>query len=148
MHSLAGEDCYGVVCMQGYRMQQQKCVPEEIPLDVTWICVIVIASVVVLVACLMCCVRMAKAGKSGDLYPCNDDKLAGNPDYPLSVVMTKDTPGDCALMGAACDPFEDVFPEGASWGCHSVSDVQLDDFSSEMLDDMLKSPVVLGEFRH
>jgi hypothetical protein len=147
MHSLPGEDCYGMVCVQGYRLQQQKCVPEEVSLDVTWICVIVIASIVVLVVCLLCCVRMAKAGRSGDSYPRKDDGSASDPDYPLSVVMSKDNPRDCALMGAACDPFEDVFPDCPSWGCHSVSDVQLDDFSSEMLDDVLKSPVVLGEFR-
>lgn len=132
MHSVAGEDCYGMSCVQGYRMlPDQTCAPVDVPLDVVWICVIVIVSFVVLIVCLLCCVKMARVSHA------KDSALSKDPQPPLPVIMRRDE------MTMGHDPYDDVFPEH-EWG----SQVQLDDYSSTMLDDhSIHSPLPFGNFR-
>lgn len=129
MHSVAGEDCYGMKCVHGYRLQDQSCVPEDISMDVVWICVTVISSFVSFVVCIFCCVRMARVSRTSESPKAAQDQPMGEGGMP--VVMEQ-------------DPFDDVFPEH-EWGCR----VQLDDYSSTMLDDdcSLHSPLPFGSFR-
>lgn len=142
MHAVAGDDCYGMSCVQGYRAQDQVCVPLDVSMDVTWICVTVILSGVALVICLLCCVRMARASNASDSAPKGNAETGLG--HPLPVVMHHRD--DTADFGGR-DPFDDVFPEH-EWGCRGISDVQLDDYSATMLDDpSLHSPLPYGQFR-
>lgn len=119
VHALAGDDCYGMVCVQGYREQNGVCIPEELPNGVLWICLVVILSGVFLVVCLLCCVYLSKTVK-------------------------KDEP-EVSVDQASDDIFDDVFPS-SEWGPQSNEQV-LDDYSVMILDDPMRSPVTFGEFR-
>lgn len=125
MHSVAGEDCYGMSCIQGYHLQGENiCVPADISMDVVWICVTIIGSFVVFIACVFFCVRMARSStKDGANTP-----LAGDGVREMPVVMRRDE------EESSQDLFDDVLPEYV-WGPHAISDVQLDDYSATILDD-------------
>lgn len=132
MHAKAREDCYGMTCVHGYRLQDQSsCVPEDISMDVVWISVIVIVCFVVFLICVFCCLRMARASRT-----CQSPKSA-------EVVQQGPSAGGGMPVMMGQDPFDDVFPEH-EWGGR----VQLDDYSSTMLDDpSLHSPLPFGNFR-
>lgn len=139
LHAEAGEDCYGMSCLPGYTAEgvgdAQTCVPEDLPLDVIWICVIAILSVVVFAVSVMLCVKFARnnSKKEEEVQP-PDHAVHG-----MAVMMDRSD---------SQDPFHDGIPERV-WGGESVDDlsrVELDDYSSMILDDPL-TPVSFGEFR-
>lgn len=139
LHAEAREDCYGMVCNAGYKVLEAgetlTCVPDELPLDVVWICVIAILSVVVLVCAIIFCVKFARSNsKKRDVVIYEDHTVHG-----MSVIMGRPQ---------GQDVFNDAIPEHV-WGAEEVMDmenVQLDDYSSMILDDPL-TPVKFGEFR-
>lgn len=139
LHAEAGEDCYGMNCLPGYAAtgagDAQTCVPEVLPLDVVWICVIAILSVVVLAVSVMLCVKFArKNSKKEEIVQPPDVRMHG-----MAVIMDR---------SESQDPFIDAIPEHV-WDRGSVVDlnrVELDDYSSMILDDPL-TPVSFGEFR-
>jgi hypothetical protein len=62
-HALAGPDCYGMACSDGYTlldMDQQECVPSAVPLDLIWVCIIVILLLIGVISCLLCLLYMGR----------------------------------------------------------------------------------------
>lgn len=137
LHAKAGDDCYGLVCNQGYAIlerpdgQPPLCIPEDIPLSVAWICVIFITVLIVFVGFILFCIHMARANRSAStdvvLNSCATDLPAFMPHTP-----------------------DELYSDGGHvWGAHDISsEVQLDDYSVNMLDDPFPlSPLAVGEFR-
>jgi len=118
-HAMAGDDCYGMICIAGYQDRGKVCVPEELPNGIFWICLVFILTGVFLVICLLYCVYLSRSG----------------------VVENTEVPMDQAKD----DIFDDVFPSN-EWGPQTNEQV-LDDYSVMILDDPMRSPVTFGEFR-
>lgn len=62
LHSLAGPDCYGMACAEGYTLlvDQQQCVPSAVSLDLVWVCIIIILALIALVSCTLCLLYMGR----------------------------------------------------------------------------------------
>jgi hypothetical protein len=62
LHALAGPDCYGMACAEGYTLlvDQQQCVPSAVSLDLIWVCIIIILALIALVSCVLCLLYMGR----------------------------------------------------------------------------------------
>ena len=92
LHAVAGEDCYGMVCIDGYVLsgpesEASSCVPFEVSVNVAWICVTVILFLSCIVSTVVCCISMARSRHETPLPtppfmpnqgPTEDDKLFGS----------------------------------------------------------------------
>lgn len=108
LHALAGPDCYGMVCAEGYTLLNgQECVPAALGLDVAWVCVSVILGLIALVSCCLCLLQMGR-------------RPACVPDVSL--------PTDSQHSG---DPFLEDDPEFKN----ILAESYLDDYARTLLDD-------------
>ena len=141
MHSVAGEDCYGMKCVTGYRFLGEACVPVEVSADVTWICVTIVLTSVAVILCLICCVRMARSSHASDPLA-KEMNVAERPPTTavMPVVMNHDGVCDLDML----DRFEDIFPEH-EWAPYGVTNIQLQDYATQHYHDhSLHSPLPHG----
>lgn len=61
LHAVAGTDCYDMSCLDGYTFQVEvkHCIPTPVTRDIVWVCVIVVMTLVIAFAALVCCVHVA-----------------------------------------------------------------------------------------
>ena len=81
-HSVAGPDCYGMSCIDGYTLLGAACVPASVSLDLVWVCVIVILSVIGLCSCILCALHM---GHRKSLAPLEPVELHTESSFPDSL---------------------------------------------------------------
>lgn len=59
-HALAGLDCYGMQCVDGFFLLEGECVPGTVPLNLVWVSVMAIGGLMVLVSCVLCALQMGR----------------------------------------------------------------------------------------
>jgi hypothetical protein len=123
-HSVAGPDCYGMSCIDGYGLLgDASCVPTTVPLDLVWVCVVVILCVIFLCSCIMCALHMGRNRKS----------LLARQDPPIRPVELTTT--DSSFPDST-DPFVDGdFDDGKEFD-DTFHRVYYDDLTRVVLDDM------------
>ena len=114
LHALAGPDCYGMLCADGYTLLvgASECAPAVLGLDVVWVCVSVIFALIGFVSCVLCILHLGQLRAAH-----RDDPAAVAPEGTESQHST--------------DPFLDDDPEFKNIlaGCY------LDDYATTLLDD-------------
>jgi len=126
-HSVAGPDCYGMSCIDGYGLllgDASSCVPATVPLDLVWVCVVVILCVILLCSCIMCALHMGRNRKS----------LLALQDPPVRPV-------ELASTGSSFPDSTDPFVDGDCYDDGKELDdtfrcVYYDDLTRVVLDDM------------
>jgi hypothetical protein len=147
-HAHAGIDCYGMVCANGYEVVMNlegdkiTCIPTQVSLDIVWVCVTIILSLIAFVICVICCVKLSRMA-----HDRSSDPL---PEAPLSGIMLESHNGgvyvdhtDIALAGLGDSSIHPSF-NTRPWG--SISEVILDDHSLMMIEGEF-SPVPHDESR-
>lgn len=60
LHGLAGPDCHGVACVDGFRLLEGECAPATVPINLVWVCVSAILAFVLLISCVLCALHMGR----------------------------------------------------------------------------------------
>jgi hypothetical protein len=136
-HAKAGPDCYDLVCVESYSLMEetQHCIPTPATLDVVWICVMVVLTVIISLAGVVCCVQMA-LWRTDAISDIVFDPAECPPPAASEQVVEKSGPGEDDEMFGDQD-------ECALYYNTVMADVILDDYSSMMVEGMF-SPVDLG----
>lgn len=133
-HAVAGVDCYDMMCSESYTLMEetQHCIPTPAAMDVLWICVMVVLTVIISLGGLVCCVQMA-LWKTEIISDVVFDPVEAVPPVIEAEPCVQDDehlsfgdPDECALY------YDTV-----------MADVILDDYSAMMVEGMF-SPVDLG----
>lgn len=121
-HAEAGDDCYGMVCIDGYTLDHfaSSCAPNEVSINVAWICVSTILLLSCLVSTVVCCISMARSRHNNTALPdpfvahtspLEDDKLFGSFDSSRSGSHWDD-------MGHVClEDFSTIPIDAADYPC-------------------------------
>lgn len=121
LHAVSGPDCYGVFCNQGYVLiNDRECAPESIPLNLIWICSIVISGVILVMICVLCALYMSRARRATLQQ---DDKQATTPNNI----------GCQSSQPSSTEPFLDDDDDPSFKNI--LTGVYLDEHSASMLDD-------------
>jgi hypothetical protein len=114
LHALAGPDCYGMSCLEGYVLlpETRECAPAAVSLKLVWVCVFGILGLMILVSCVLCTLH------AGKLKPSND----------LDLGQTESCPASLQSTDAFLDEDEQEFR-------NIVVGTYLDDYSSTLLDE-------------
>ena len=113
LHSIVGPDCYGMTCIEGYTMLGSVCVPATVSLDLVWVCVIVIISVILLCSCIMCALHMGKRkARAAELeagIPATTAATTTNTSFPSSTdpFVDDDQQFNDMMFGCCSDDFYD-----------------------------------------
>jgi hypothetical protein len=113
LHALAGLDCYGMSCLEGYVLipDTGECAPAAVSLQLVWVCVFAIMGLIVLVVCVLCTLH------AGKLKPADQVDLQSE---------------SCPASQHSIDPFlEDEDQEFRN----IVMNTYLDDYTSTLLDE-------------
>ena len=86
-HSVAGPDCHGMECVNGFVFLDAECVPATVPLNLVWVCVSAIGVLIALISCVLCALHMGRripqTQQDVDLIsePCTTDMSQRTPDF-------------------------------------------------------------------
>lgn len=118
LHALAGPDCYGMVCADGYTLLVggSECAPAVLGLDVVWVCVSVILGLIGFVSCVLCLLHLGKLRAAHQ----EDPTVACMPEASWPTESQHST-----------DPFLDDDPEFRN----ILTETYLDDYAKTLLDD-------------
>jgi hypothetical protein len=125
-HAVPGADCYDMMCVAGYTLvpETRHCIPVPVSMDVVWICVLVVLSVVIALAALVCCVQVA-------LWRSYTTPVVFDP-APKDQASPAQPP-EQVPWAANGDIFEDS-DEREAYFQNIVADFVLDDYSMMMLE--------------
>lgn len=125
LHAVLGPDCYGMSCVEGYVLAGAECVPAPVPVELAWVCVVVLLSSIVLISCVLCALYLGRR----------------IPTQPLDM-MSDSWPG-------SSHPSE-PFAEDEQEFRNIVLGTYLDDYSKDMLDDDFTpaAPALTPSCRH
>lgn len=139
-HAIAGADCYGMVCMDQYTLivETQRCVPTPVSMDVLWICVVVVLTVVISLAALVCCVQLAH-WKTTNLAD-----VVFDPSQPPAPTVPSDTPPRPSAADGN-DPFQDADNTRMLYYPDFVTGVTYDAHSAMMVDAMFSPLYAKGK---
>lgn len=58
-HAIAGPDCYDLLCMEGYDLTDNQCIPSNVTQNIIWVCVLLSLLIVVSVSVAILCIKLA-----------------------------------------------------------------------------------------
>lgn len=67
LHAMVGPDCYGMECVKGYVLSGRSCVPVSVPVDLAWVCLVVLGVLVLLIFCVLCALYVSKQRQARNL---------------------------------------------------------------------------------
>lgn len=134
-HATAGVDCYDMFCMDGYTLitESGRCIPTPVSMDVIWICVLLILTVVICLAALLCCVQLALWKTATDITD-----VVFDPSTPQCAPDNAPPVHDWTDKHSSITEdivFEDS-DEREAYFQNIVTDAGMDDLSAMIVDDM------------
>ncbi len=132
LHSVAGPDCYNMFCLQGYTAipspdgsEWPHCIPTPVPMDIVWVCVIVILTSILALTSLTCCIHFALWTTNSSSKKVSDVVLDPPPPSTHPAVPSPEQ---------SDDPFQDTANHDPYF--HNIlTDYGMDDFSVTMMMD-------------
>ena len=136
-HAVAGQDCYDMFCLPDYTITPLgetgllHCIPTPVSTDIVWICVVIILTVTITLAALVCCVQLALWKSAADL-----PDVVFEPSEPAPI--------PAPIPHGPFNPHQDVPFEDSDepelYFQNIVTNMGMDDYSSTMLmdDEMLE----------
>lgn len=142
-HSIAGEDCYDMLCVRGYVALTSEitghvsCVPTPVPMDIVWVCIVVILTSVLVLASLACCIKFALWSTAKDVGSVVFDPAEGTkPPAPAPDGHDPSAPPGEWMHDPpdADNPFKDSF-ECDAYFKNVVMYAGMDEYSMSMMMD-------------
>lgn len=148
LHSVPGPDCYGMFCLQGYTEVVKDdgsglahCIPTPVPIDIVWVCIIVILTAVLALASVACCVHFA-------LWTTAPKPVQDVIMDPISPPSAPDPTSPRKLVDRE-DPFDESPQQQGLYFQNIITSAGMDDVSlSMMMDDDTDPPTPFNGFLH
>lgn len=106
-HAVAGPDCYGMTCIDGYLLAGTDCLPAPVSPDVIWVCVVVILMLGLFLSCVLCALYMGKraASRQQQVEMMLPDSAHGSGSVPSEPFVDDDAEFKNIVMGTSLDDF-------------------------------------------